>query len=201
MTTEREKRDLLERLAQKQTDVLTRPAPPAGDRADEVIRSDRKRDRVADRLVESVVALSRRGRAACWGTLVEVVAARVIVAKSSEDVDAHLDAQVIDGIDVPRARVAHDLAMRGLTKSERSQKVFGSGSKPSEVKNPGHRTIPRAPVPRAFRIWVGQSGPRPAGRLRDNVVPGLSPHVAEKVRSVPARAPRPRTFTKPPSHV
>ena len=83
------------------------------------------------------LALSRKSeRLLVVGALVEVVPELVMDRREvlGRLLDAHLDAQVVLVVDVPGARVADDVAVRGLTNSERSQKVCGSGAKPSEVK-------------------------------------------------------------------
>ena len=84
---------------------------------DQVVRRDRQRDRVSDRLVEPVVrAVAQDQRQPVVGPLIEIVSELVVDRREIlvGDVDAHLDAQVVHAVDVPRARMAHDLAIARL---------------------------------------------------------------------------------------
>jgi len=49
------------------------------------------------------------------------------------DLDAHLDAQIVFEVWVPGASVADDITVFGFSESERSQKVWASGSKPRDL--------------------------------------------------------------------
>ncbi len=63
------------------------------------------------------LALSRKSeRLLVVGALVEVVPELVVDRDEvlGVDLDAHLDAQVVDAVDVPGAGVADDVAVRGL---------------------------------------------------------------------------------------
>src|SRR5205823_12081526 len=121
--TERQERDLVERARHQQADVARRvgrlveqPDPH------EVLRRDRQRDGVADRFVEAVVrAVAEEHRQILVGALIEVVPELVVDRREvvGRLLDAHLDAQVALEVDVPRARVADDVAI-ARTDEERS---------------------------------------------------------------------------------
>ena len=88
---------------------LTEEADP-----DQIFRRDRQRDRVADRLVKAVVgAVAEEHRLPLVGALVEVVSQLVVDGGEvfGGRLDAHLDAQVVQVVDVPGVGVAHDLAI------------------------------------------------------------------------------------------
>ena len=112
---EREERDLLERLVHQQAEIARRIRRLV-EQADphEILRRHRQRDRVADRLVEAVVgAVAEDRRLILVRALIEVVPEPVVNRREilGRLLDAHLDAEVVDVIDVPRARMAHDLAI------------------------------------------------------------------------------------------
>ena len=73
-----------------------------------------ERDGVADGFVETVVgAVAEEGRLLVVGALIEVVAQLVVNREEvfAGDLDAHLDAEVVDVIDVPGAGVADHVAV------------------------------------------------------------------------------------------
>ena len=85
---------------------------------DEVLGRDGEADRVADRLVEAVVgavAEDHRLRMVVF-TRVEVMPELVVNRREvfRRRIDAHLDAQVVHVVDVPRARVTDDLTIARL---------------------------------------------------------------------------------------
>ncbi len=83
----------------------------------QIFGRDRQRDRVADRLVESVVgAVPEDHRQAVIGALIEVVAELVMDRREvlGRLVDAHLDAEVVRQVDIPGARVTDHLAILRL---------------------------------------------------------------------------------------
>ena len=103
------------------------------------------------------------------------------------DLDAHLDAQVVDVVDVPGAGVADDLAVRGLRRTASApRRSCGSGAKPSEVKKPSpypdHLDARRS----CGDFRISRQVVAGVGALRRDervdVVPVLRPHVAEQVR-------------------
>ena len=83
----------------------------------QVLGRDGERDGVADGLVEAVVgAVAERGRLLVVGALVEIVAQLVVDGEEilAGDLDAHLQAHVVERVDVPGAGVAHHLAVARL---------------------------------------------------------------------------------------
>ena len=112
---------------------------------DEIFGRHRKRDGVADRLVEAVIGAVRvQEGLLIIGALVEIVAELVVDGDEIVAVHAraHLDAQILVIVDVPGRGVADHLAVARLGDHRTRQKVSGSGAKPSEVKKPSPaRTI------------------------------------------------------------
>ncbi len=83
----------------------------------EILRSDRQRNRVADGLVESVVrAVSEDGRLHRVRARVEVVTELVMDGREIflRLIDAHLESEVVDRVDVPRARMTDHFTVTGF---------------------------------------------------------------------------------------
>ena len=106
----------------------------------QILGRHRQRDGVADGFVEAVVgAVLEQERLVLVGALVEVVAQLVMDGDEilAADLDAHLQAQIVLELSMSQALAWHTTSRsRGLTNSERSQKVLGSGAKPSDLKKP-----------------------------------------------------------------
>jgi hypothetical protein len=69
--------------------------------------------------VKSIVsAVSKKNGLIVVGALIEVVTKLVVdrIEVLGGDVDAHLDAQIIDIIDIPGARMTNDVTILGLYK-------------------------------------------------------------------------------------
>ena len=135
---ERKKGDLLERLVQQKP--ISRDASGAlssSPISDEYSGVTDKRDRVADRFVETVVgAVPKQHGQFVVGALIKIMTEFVMDRSEVffRRLDTHLDAQVLDVIDVPGAGVANDITVaRTCTNSERLQNVCGKGSKPIDV--------------------------------------------------------------------
>ena len=80
----------------------------------QVLRGDREGDGVADRLVKAIVgATAEEKRKVAVRALVFVVAFLVMNGREivRVDVDAHFDAEVLVGVDIPGACVAIDVAI------------------------------------------------------------------------------------------
>ena len=92
----------------------------------QILRRDRQRDEVADRLVEAVIrAVLEQEVLLVVGALVEVVAQLVVDGLEivRVDLDAHLDAQVVDVVDVPGRGMTDDVAIA----RPRDQRAFPEG--------------------------------------------------------------------------
>src|SRR5262249_54940768 len=127
--SEWKKRDFVERLLQQQGNIgLSRRN--VVEQADllEILRCDRKRDRVADRLMKAVVrTVLEEKRLVLVGALIEIVTEfmmngdEVLVA----NLNAHLDAQIVFTINVPSVGVADDFAITRLGEQRAFPECFG----------------------------------------------------------------------------
>ena len=105
----------------------------------QILGRDGERDGVADGLVEAVVgAVAEQGRLLVVGALVEVVAELVVDGEEilAGDLDAHLQAHVVDRIDVPGAGVADHVAVARLDEQRALPESLRQRAKPSETKKP-----------------------------------------------------------------
>ncbi len=101
------------------------------------------------------------------------------------DLDAHLDAQIVDVVDVPGARVTHDVAVLGLgeqrTLPERLRQRLEAQRREEPLAVAHHLALVDAAAAQDLgQVETGIAGPR-----RNEVVdvaPALAPHVAEQVR-------------------
>ncbi len=83
----------------------------------QVFGRHRERDGIADRLVKAVVgAVAEQERLLVVGALIEVVAQFVMDREKifAGDLDAHLQAHIVDEIDIPGAGMAHHVAVARL---------------------------------------------------------------------------------------
>ena len=152
-----QERHLFERLLEQQADVLG----GVGRLLDEaelhqVLGRDRERDGVADRLVEAVVgAVAEQHRLLVVGALVEVVAQLVVDGGEvlRRGLDAHLDAQIVQVVDVPGAGVAHHFAVARLDE----QRPLPEGRR-QRRESRARRRSPRRSGPSAGSPSCGPSG-------------------------------------------
>ena len=181
--------DLLKRPFHQQSQVA-RGIRHGLDQTDllQVIGRDGKLDRVADRFVEAVVgAIAEEEGLLVIGALIVVVAELVIDGEEilAGRLDAHLDAQIIDVVDVPRRGVTHDIAIAGFGEERALEEGGGQGfeaernvhrlAEPHHVRRRGFARL------QDLRQVITGIGIR-RGQHRIEVVPRLGPHVAQQVR-------------------
>ena len=125
--------DFLQRFVEQEADVFggVRRLVEQAD-LDQVFRRYGKRNGVAHRLVEAVVgAVAEEEGLGVISALVKVVAKLVVDGREvfARDVNAHLDAQIVDEINVPGAGVADHIAVLGLHEKRTLPETFRQGRK------------------------------------------------------------------------
>src|SRR5205823_12943842 len=113
-----EESDLLQGFVQQQADVFG-SVRGAIEQAElyQILGRDGERDGIANRLMEAIIGAVAEGwRLPVVGALVKVVTQFVVDGEEvfNADLDAHLEAQVVERVDVPGAGVAHYIAVARL---------------------------------------------------------------------------------------
>ena len=160
----------------------------------EVLGRHRQRDGVADRLVEAVVgAVAEEHRQILVGALIEVVAELVVDRREVlvGRLDAHLDAQVLVEIDVPRAGVADHVAIARAARTATAPRTSSAAARSRATCRSARRCCTMSIGRRLALLQdVGQRVARVGVGRRDeriDVRPVLRPDVAEQVRRNRAR--------------